>query len=64
MQDAARGLRIEDVRLLLALRTDNVIVIIENDNGVLDHHVLLGHGIAVPCSGSNHAYRELPSDEL
>mmetsp|Transcript_6541 Transcript_6541/g.13701 ORF Transcript_6541/g.13701 Transcript_6541/m.13701 type:complete len:281 (+) Transcript_6541:1817-2659(+) len=54
VQNAPRLLRGEDVRLLLALRTCHVVVAVQDQHGVAQHELLLGHGVAIPdgrCGG-------------
>ena len=51
VEDAALRLGVEEVGSLLALRSDDVVVVVEDQDRVLEHHVVLGHGVAVPCAG-------------
>ena len=51
MEDAALRLGVEQVRSLLALGPDDVVVVVEDQDRVLEHHVVLGHGVPVPCAG-------------
>ena len=51
MEDAALRLGVEQVGTLLALGPGDVVVVVEDQDRVLDHHVVLGHGVAVPCAG-------------
>jgi hypothetical protein len=51
MQNGPWLLRGEFMRRPLGGRSNDIVVVVQHQDSVLLHHVLLGHGIAVPCFG-------------
>ncbi len=51
VKDGAGLLRQKFVGFSFGSRTDDVVLVIQHKNRILLHHVLLGHGISIPCSG-------------
>lgn len=51
MQNSPWLLRGEFMRRPFGGRSNDIVVVVQHQDSVLLHHVLLGHGIAVPCFG-------------
>ena len=58
MQHTSRLLGSKLMGSSFAFGPNDVVVIVEDENGIFFHHVRLGHGVAVPffggCSRSSH----------
>jgi hypothetical protein len=58
MQDGPRLLGGKLMRRPLGGGPNDVVVVVQHQDGILDHHVLLGHGVTVPCLGCSSGHGE------